>query len=62
MKIKKTNIERIRITGKMKDFKKAHDYIVKNGYSTISSGAKRLDAITIDPEKFVMIAEREMLE
>jgi len=58
-KIKKI-IRRVTIYGKNEEREKAFDWIDQNNYWLTFSGPKRKSKSRIDPERFMIIAEKDM--
>lgn len=59
MRVRRKQIERITITGSMKEVEKAYNYCSKHGFRLTYSGPKRLDALRVDVTRFKIVAERE---
>jgi hypothetical protein len=60
MNIKHKTIDRVRITGKMSDMKKAFRYCCKHGYDWRKSGPMPIGPFKVDPTRFAITAEKEI--
>lgn len=60
MNISYKRIRRVTITGRMEDGRKAYDWAYKNGYSVKVSGPMLVGNFTSDPDRFKIIAEKEI--
>lgn len=59
MRIKRTLIERIRITAKYSESEKAINYCRDGEYHIVRSGPLPIGIGKVDPDRFLIIAERE---
>lgn len=59
MRMKHTMIERVRITGKMTSKQEALDFCDANDFHVTSSGPLPVGKARIDPERFLVVAEKE---
>lgn len=61
MNIKRTLIERVRITGPASERDKAWAYVAEGDYRVIAAGPVMLEFPKVDPDRFGITAEREVL-